>query len=57
MATLPDIFIQPHVPDDKVDEILQLTEEEGEFHVTRKHNTDGTSDLTFRRIGSSGGTQ
>jgi hypothetical protein len=52
MPTLPNIFIQPHVPDDKVDEIIELTEEEEEFHVTRKKNNDGTSDLTFRRIKS-----
>jgi hypothetical protein len=55
MAKLPDIFIQPHVPDDEVADKITETEEEGEFHVTRKHNNDGTSDLTFRRIKSSAG--
>jgi hypothetical protein len=56
MAKLPDVFIMPHVPDDEVADILRETEEEEEFHVTRKHNSDETSDLTFRRITSSAGT-
>ena len=50
MPKVPDEFIMPHVPDDEVAAILLETEQEGEFHVTRKQNNDKTSDLTFRRI-------
>jgi|KBSSwiS6_1023812.scaffolds.fasta_scaffold21939_2 hypothetical protein len=54
MPTLPDVFIVPDVPASELPAMRKETELEGLFTLTESDNGDGTFDVTFTRIKTSG---
>ena len=54
MPTLRDVFIMPDVPASELPTIREETLREGIFTLTESDNGDGTFDLTFTRIQTSG---